>query len=218
MPNFSPCDLHIPNKQWSGDPLEEQNYLAIERWARYFHENCLGGSSCSCGATLEVVIDGDTYNENTNSPIEGAGTVDPRNYGYDGLAVDSSVVMEWDDINHLFHIVQPGLYSVNGYGRVISYSKTTPAGFTTFLGRTDRSDNTMYLRFCQDGASNAGQNNGGADDEIWLFPQVVYPMPAGSKWRWNFLNGFTGGSAFFILGFIVEKVNCCDLPPGPPPC
>lgn len=48
MPDFSACDLHIPNKQWSNDPLEEQNYLAIERWARNFRQNCVGGGGCDC--------------------------------------------------------------------------------------------------------------------------------------------------------------------------
>jgi hypothetical protein len=31
---FGGCDLHLPHKKWSGNPMEEQNYEAIEQWAR----------------------------------------------------------------------------------------------------------------------------------------------------------------------------------------
>ena len=44
MPDITKCQLHIPHKGWSGNPLEEQNYLEIERWSIRLAD-C---GSCTC--------------------------------------------------------------------------------------------------------------------------------------------------------------------------
>lgn len=46
MPNFGKCLLHVPHKDWSGNPKELENYTAIERWVRKFYTECLTTTTC----------------------------------------------------------------------------------------------------------------------------------------------------------------------------
>jgi hypothetical protein len=38
----TPCDLHIPHKDWSDNVHERENYLALERWVYRFRTGCPG--------------------------------------------------------------------------------------------------------------------------------------------------------------------------------
>ena len=58
MVEIGQCELHVPHKNWSGNPLEEQNYLEIERWS-YRLADCLGACACWV-AQYQNVINVDT--------------------------------------------------------------------------------------------------------------------------------------------------------------
>jgi hypothetical protein len=77
---FSACDLHIPHKDWSGDPRERQNYDEMERWARNFYRNCLpaGGGAVithrGCYTTSNFTHSGSHAGDGSTTVVYGDST------------------------------------------------------------------------------------------------------------------------------------------------
>lgn len=213
MPNFSPCELHIPHKDWARDvgasevatSKERENYSEIERWARYFYQNCVA-SGCNCGDTLAVNFDNKTTSS-TFFVFDTSGFVDIDGYGYDG-----GTSLSWDDAAHEVRVLSNGLYSCNALVEYTAFGTTPGGAVRVQMQRIDRFDNWL---FCNDNDSNVANIPGG---EIFLNPQLAaYPFPAGATLQWQGDQN-TGGSITAHLVFVMTKVNCCTLPPGPPIC
>lgn len=211
MANFDPCLVHIPNKDWSGDKRDFENWLEVERWALRL-KSC--GSSCSCGATLMV-----QFGEQTGL---GAGpwdlsfssqSIDPNALGQDGMGV-----LSWDGDS--FSTSEVGQYSMQGYVEIANVTnRGTDQTIVGYWERWDTGSDTGFNSVGRDGVSLANPNGGGpsAEDPSWMLtPKLTFPLPVGGAAALIGNAVMPVGSWDIVNAYILAtKVSCCENLPVP---
>jgi hypothetical protein len=124
------CDLHVPYKRWSGEPQEEQNYEAIEQWAKRL-PGCFGGGAL--GPVSQNLTHGNSLGlpDNSQFYIDFNGRTDAGNSF--GPNFDISAVNQ-------LGILAPGLLTWEGYMRVQSSATTGPSPVVGSWGETTVND------------------------------------------------------------------------------
>lgn len=112
MANRGNCDLHIPFKALRAESTDDIAKLArdisedmkvIERWAHYFHKNCVGGAACEAAiasATFLMVPDNDNTRVEFEFPMQECG-----------------MRLEDGDI----YTDTPGLYHITGHAQFFGF-------------------------------------------------------------------------------------------------
>lgn len=217
MADFGTCDLHIPHKDWARDipgmgegaiARERENYSEIERWAKRFHDNCVG-EGCTCGSVLAFVTEQETF---SSGSLDFSGPI-----GMGGIVITSpfsgGTAMSWDAGTAQVVIHENGIYAVQCF---VNFAYGTPGVTFGYLGASVfRAGMGFAPTYDDDYCGILYPNHtpantpGGSSKLIRVNPKLTgAPMPAASRLSFSYIAS-TNTQIQVDASISVTKVNCC---------
>jgi hypothetical protein len=124
MQMFGKCDFHAPHKDWANNPLEKQNWEAVEQWSQRL-KSC-GSCSCSVEQWKASGTSDDNHVTVINRPTPAVQQC--------GTTIDSHAFMVW--VHFLWEGNNTGSrdLQLTGDGESTAFEGLTAAGCTSWDG------------------------------------------------------------------------------------
>jgi hypothetical protein len=193
MTGLSPCDLHVPHKDWSSDPREAQNYLEMERWATHFRTNC-GPAPGGPGFTFPDM--GISARADTSYVYPAGQSVIRQRiiYDFNDPPLNAILDYEMDGVYYTGWLVKPGKTWI---APNVTIQIPGSDAFTRIdLEMRRQSDGSVFYTW-----TTMKGDNGGSGDTFSFYDQRMIVNMDEPMWTREYITLTTGGSVAVAPGY-----------------